>query len=134
MPTSTQSPIRRTYFTISASSSNQSDSVIYKAAAKRPAAAATPIGRAKAVGAEAALLDPVASAAAELAAAEMLAMPLLKAPLALDAAPPRPVDVAVEEPVAVAEPEQPACVGRFVTPTGEQICWANWMISVRTID
>ena len=38
------------------------------------------------------------------------------------------------EPVAVAEavdePVQPAEVGRLVTPTGEQICWANVMTSV----
>ena len=100
-----------------------SDYAIYKAAAKRPAAAATPIGRAKAVGADAALPEPVASAAAELAALEIAPSPLLTALLAVAAAllsaPPDPVALPVAD--GVVEPVQPADVGRFVTPTGWQM-------------
>lgn len=106
---------------------HRSDYRVYKAAAKRPAAAITPAGRAKAVTAGAAL--PVAceaAAEAELAADETAPAALERAALALDAAElAAPLAEPVEDAVAEAEPEQPAWVGRFVTPTGEQICWAN---------
>jgi len=95
------------------------------------------MGRAKAVGAAAPLPEPVASAAAELAAdaaEETAADPLLKALLAVAAAllSAPPVELPVAD--AVAEPEHPADVGRFVTPTGWQIPCANSMIAVHKID
>jgi hypothetical protein len=78
----------------------------------------------------------VAEAAAELAADPTALMPELRrlptvevAPPAADVTEPAPEETEAAVPVAEDEAVQPADVGRLVTPTGAQICWANLMIA-----
>lgn len=73
----------------------------------------------------------VAAAAADEATLSTALVADARAELPNDVKDPASEEAVAEPVAAAAEPVQAATVGRLVTPTGEQICWAKVIIAVR---